>query len=340
MPLSTQQISPRNEGPLGQLQAFEASDVLIFVEDGAVTAANIRHAQKVANVFGGKVILVQVLCEPVNGKGPIDPVEWDIKKQNTLKQLGVLSRGSERASQTCTVELLEGQCISQIKAFIENRQGDIAASPRFRSNSAWRLSETAWGVLSSQSAAVLMLPDGVGTDTEVRYRRILLPLDGSSRAEIAISTAIKLARAEDADLMLCYVVPALSLSDFEASDAETDRLSFLFRRKNEQAGNTYLERIKKRLEHNGLKISVRLSHGGDVRRALINIMAQENIDFVVMSTHGRSGHKDVPTGDVARFVLDRADIPVLLVRPRNGRGHHHAFGEISSKGTRLPSGSD
>lgn len=337
MPVSIKQLSPSNEVSLGQVQAFDASDVLVFIEDGAVTAANIRHSQKVAKVFGGKVILVQVLCKPVNGNGPIDPVEWDIKKQNTLKQLGVLSKGSERANQTCTVELLEGQCISQIKAFIENRQGDIAASPRSGSNSAWRLSETAWGVLSSQSAAVLMLPDDAGTDTKVRYRRILLPLDGSSRAEIAMSPAIKLARAEDAELMLCYVVPDPSLEDFEASDAATDRLSALIRRKKEHAGKIYLDRMKKRLEHNGLKISVRLPHGGDARRTLIDVMSQENIDFVVMSTHGLSGHKDVPTGDVARFILDRADIPVLLVRPRNGYGRHHIFGEIRSKGTRLPS---
>lgn len=337
----SQQPASSGKGRLSKpVQAFVSSDVLVFVEDATVTAASISHAHKVACAFGGNVVLVQVLCKPVNGNGLIDPVEWDIKKQNALKQLGLLTRELEGAGQPCSVVLLEGQCVTQVRAFLEHRQGDIAASPRSRGDTGWYLSETAWGVLLSQSAAVLMIPDDAVIDPNALYRRILVPLDGSTRAEAALPVAIALARADNAELILCNVLPVSGLTEFGARDQEIERLHAIVRQRNEQAGKTYLARIRKRLEHNGLTISVRISHGVDVRRELIGIMSKEKADFVVMATHGQSGHNDVPTGDVARFVLDRSTVPVLLVRKRNGCDSNHAFGKESSTGARKSTGTD
>ena len=332
--------SSEKDQPSEPAQAFKSSDVMVFVEDAAVTEASIGHAQKVASAFGGKVALVQVLCRPGNGDGPIDPVEWDIKKQQTLRQLRLQTKGSEGAGQPCGVELLEGQCVNQIKAFMETRQSEIAASLRPHSDTGWYLSGTAWGVLLSQSAAVLMIPESTSVEPNVPYRRILVPLDGSTRGETALPVAITLARAENAELIICYVSPVSGLTEFGARDLETDRLHAIVRQRNEQAGKTYLARIRRRLEHSGLAISVRISHGEDVRRALIDLMSNEKVDFVVMATHGQSGHKDVPIGDVARFVLDKATVPVLLVRQRNGRNGNHAFGKVASTGIRQPTGTE
>ncbi len=322
------------------VQAFKSSDVLVFVEDAATTSACLSHAGKVAGAFGGEVILVQVLCKPLDNNGPVDPVEWDIRKQQTLKRLGGQSDRSDDVKNRGSVRLLEGQCINQIRAFMDVRQGDIAASVRPHDALGWLSSETARGVLLSRSAGVLMIPGGAATGPDSNYRRVFVPLDGSTRAEAALPVAVTLARAENAHLVICYVLPVPGLTEFGARDSESERLHAIVRRRNEQAGKTYLARIRKNLEHNGLQISVRISSGDDVRRELIDIMSKENADFVVMATHGQSGHKDVPTGDVARFILDKSAIPVLLVRTRNSSGKNHAFGSVSSKGVRQPAGTD
>jgi nucleotide-binding universal stress UspA family protein len=201
-------------------------------------------------------------------------------------------------------------------------------------------SETTWGVLLSQSAAILMIPDDALIEPDARYRRILVPLDGSARAETVLPVAVKLARAQNAELVLCYVLPDPGLTEVGTKDPETERLHALVRQRNEKTGKAYLDRIKKRLEYNGLKISIRISQGGDARRALIDVIAKEGADFVVMATHGQSGHRDVPIGDVARFIFDKATVPVLLVRYRNGRDANHAFGKVSSTGVRQPAGTD
>ena len=326
---------PSNASP-----TFVAADVLFFLDDAQVSEASIQHAQNVARALGGSVELLQVLCEPSSDSGPIDPVAWDIKKQQALKRLGSLSKTSQGTDAPCRVKLLEGKCSSQIRSVMDLRTRDIAASIRSRGDRGWYLTETAWAVLMSKSAAVLMIPDDAKAVSDARYRRILVPLDGSPRAEAALPMAVKIAQAEKAEVMLCYVPPDPGLTKIATDGREAAQLHAQLQNLNAKAGKTYLGRTKKRLLHSDLQISVKVSDSGDARRSLIDIMTRENVDFVVMATHGQSGHADVPTGDVARFVLEKASIPVLLVRSRNGHIGNHTFGHVSSKGVRQPAGTD
>ena len=58
-----------------------------------------------------------------------------------------------------------------------------------------------------------------------------------------------------------------------------------------------------------------------------------------MSSHGSSGYRDVPAGDIASFILSRSRVPVLMVRqPVHGDGQH-IFSETEAPGVRLPEGS-
>ncbi len=341
MMTSPQSRAPANNGQRSSANpSLATSDVLVFVDDAHVSGASIQHAQNVAHALGGTVELLQVLCEPSSGEGPIDPVDWDIKKQRALNRLDSLSKASQGLNVPCRVKLLEGNCSSQIKSFMDLRSGDIAASMRPRSDTGRYLSETASAVLMSRSAAVLMIPDGAKAASKTPYRRILVPLDGSPRAEAALPMAVRIAQADKAEVMLSFVPPDPGLTEIAAVDREAAQLHDQVRAYNKKAGRAYLERTKKRIAHNGPAISVRIAESGDARRSLIDIMSREKVDFVVMATHGQSGHLDVPTGDVARFVLEKADIPVLLVRSRNGHFGTHTFGQVSSKGVRKPAGTD
>lgn len=316
------------------------SDVLFFVDAAQEEISALRHAQKVASAFGGKVVLVHVMSHPPNGNGPVDPVDWDFKKHKTLKKLSGLSRSFDDTGQGCETKLLEGDCIGQISALMDARQGDIAAAVRSNKGFGWHQNDTACGVLLSRSTSLLMIPEDAAIPEGQAYRRILVPLDGSARAEAALPKATVLANAENAELVLCYVVPESGLTEFGVRDQETERLHAMVAARNERAGKTHLMRIKNSLAHNGLKISTRIIHDGDPRRALLDFVTRESVDLVVMATHGQSGHGDVPTGDVARFVLDRADIPVLMVRHSLHRSGNHAFKSVASSGVRQPEGTD
>lgn len=318
--------------------ASAPSDVLVFVEDAAVAEASLRHAQRVASAYSGKVVLVHVQCRADPGAAPVDPVEWDLRRQQSLKWLMRLTRLPETQGVPCEAKLLEGHCITQIQSFLEGRQGDIAATVRCRDSNGWQSSDTASGVMLSHSESILIIPEVAQIAGDHGYRRVLVPLDGSARAETALPKAVMLALAQAAELVLCHVTPEPGLTPFGVRDHEADRLNDMVRKRNEQAGKTYLGRIKNSLAQSGLKVATAVTGNGDARRGLIDAISRQKADFVVMATHGQGGHSDVPTGDVARFVLDRAEVPVLLVRHAQAGNGRHAFDKVTTAGVRQPTG--
>lgn len=321
-------------------EAAGGSDVLVFVESGLKGEAALRYAQNVAEAFGGKVVLIGVMTPPAEGAGLIDPVDWDIKKRSARRCLNRLAQSLDEKGGKIETRLLEGQCGDQISALMETRKEDIAAALRSRDDGRWRLSDTISGILYSHNAAILMIPDIAQKSARQGVQRILVPIDGSARSQSALPRAVALAKAENAELLLCYVTPEPGLTEFGVMDSKTIELNSQVTKRNTRAGRAHLNRITNSLAHHNLKISTRIVQGGDARRALIQTATQESADFLVMATHGQSGHSDVPAGDVASFILDRADIPVLMVRHRLNDADRHATGAVISSGVRQPTGTE
>ena len=316
------------------------SDVLVFLRHDEKDLNALLHAQRVAKAFGGRVSLLRVMAPPNDNAAPVDPVDWDIKKKAALKCLERLAEALDPKEKTVGSLILEGQCIEQIAAFTETRKGDIAAALRPRGTGRWRLNETLSGVLHSHSAAILMIPLGTPQKAGRGVRRILVPMDGSARAETALPRAVALAKAEKANLVFCYVAPEAGLAEVGIMDSKDIALQEQVVKRNARAGEAYLKRITNSLAHHDLNISTLIIAGGDARRALLRAASQKEADFLVMATHGQSGHSDVPTGDVASFILDRAEIPVLMVRHRGSAASHHTTEPVVSTGVRQPTGTD
>ncbi|MBW4706194.1 universal stress protein [Roseobacter sp. YSTF-M11] len=320
--------------------AANKSDVLVFFGQDQKDVSALRHAQTIARVFGGRVLLLRVMTPGANGTGPVDPVDWEIKKRMARRCLNRLAKAVETESNGIETQLLEGRCAEQISAFVDTRKEDIAAALRSREDGRWRLCDTISGVVNSNSPGILMIPETAPDLSEKGVQRILVPIDGSARSESALPKAVALAKAEDAELMLCYVTPDPGLTEFGVMDNKAMLLNSEVTKRNTRAGRAHLKRIKNRLAHHRLRISTRIVTSGDARRALIQIATQEGADFLVMATHGQSGHSDVPAGDVASYILDRADIPVLMVRHRLNDQDRHATGAVTSAGTGQPTRTD
>jgi nucleotide-binding universal stress UspA family protein len=77
-----------------------------------------------------------------------------------------------------------------------------------------------------------------------------------------------------------------------------------------------LEAIAERLRGDGLTVSIRTAVGF-APATIAEIGREERIDLIVMATHGRGGLARLVLGSVATGTLQRAGLPVLLVRPAN-----------------------
>jgi nucleotide-binding universal stress UspA family protein len=144
-----------------------------------------------------------------------------------------------------------------------------------------------------------------------RYKHILVPLDGSDLAELALADAFSLARLNQAEVTLFQVVRPVE----EVLGAETGHPIFVDQQWENQRmlALEYLHSVCKRQRCENLPVHIAVEMGL-AAESIIAYAHQQPIDLIVMATHGRSGLQRWVYGSVADKVLRGADVPVLLVR--------------------------
>jgi nucleotide-binding universal stress UspA family protein len=143
------------------------------------------------------------------------------------------------------------------------------------------------------------------------YQTILVPLDGSQRAESILSHAESIAKSNEAKVFFLKVEEEpIMLDRDEVIDVETYHEAFERQNARSQA---YLDGLQTRFEKSGLQAVTRLAFGSVVK-AILNTAAETGTDLIAMATHGLSGLTRVSYGSVAAGVLQAADIPILLIR--------------------------
>jgi nucleotide-binding universal stress UspA family protein len=138
------------------------------------------------------------------------------------------------------------------------------------------------------------------------YEEILVPTDGSPAAAAAIDHAVDLAETYDARLHALYVVDATAFASVDAgSEMVVDAL--------EQEGEQAVEMVRQRGEAGDLEVETHVV-SGTAYRSILDYIETEDIDLVVMGTHGRRGVERFLLGSVTERVVRSADVPVLTVR--------------------------
>ena len=136
------------------------------------------------------------------------------------------------------------------------------------------------------------------------FRNILVPLDRSSLAEEAVQTAITFAKSLNARLTLLNVLEILPILQKD-KDAEYKALR--------AKGEEYLAGIRKEIEKNDISVEI-VFEAGDPSLVICKCAQRQDVDLVVMSSHGRGGVERWALGSVSDKVLRHSPKPVLLVR--------------------------
>ena len=143
------------------------------------------------------------------------------------------------------------------------------------------------------------------------YKSILVPLDGSKRAEVILSHVESIAKSNGAKVLFLKVEEEpIMLERDEVIDIE--KYHEVFDKQNELS-QAYLDGLKTRFHEQDIHAVTKLVFGSVVK-AILNTAAETGIDLIAMATHGLSGLARVSYGSVAAGVLQAADIPILLIR--------------------------
>ncbi len=146
------------------------------------------------------------------------------------------------------------------------------------------------------------------------FRSILVPLDGSPLAEQAVPLAASIAQRGGGKLRL-ILVHELPPAPVDPAAARLFISIELATRKSERG---YLRGIQATLREGGTPLSSAVTLTGKAGPELARYVLELGIDLVVMATHGRGGIRRAWLGSVADHLIRTIEVPMLLVRPREG----------------------
>ena len=143
------------------------------------------------------------------------------------------------------------------------------------------------------------------------YKKILVPLDGSERAEKILPHVEGLANCFGAQVVLLQIVELATplVVDYDVSGGLIPDLIL----QTKDDANSYLATWKEKFTKKGIQTNTFVERG-PVVDTIIKVAKAEGADLIAMASHGRSGLSHVFYGSVAIGVLHRADRPLLLIR--------------------------
>mgnify|MGYP001815205673 CR=1 FL=1 len=145
------------------------------------------------------------------------------------------------------------------------------------------------------------------------YNTILVPLDGSRRAEAILCHVEELALRYQATVVFLRVLDPIALRPTPVGVPSALEQSELERRRKMVV--SYLAAQEGVFREKGIETRTRVAHG-PVVEAIIDAAEREAADLIALASHGRTGLPQVFYGSVAAGVLHRVDRPLLLVRSR------------------------
>jgi len=150
------------------------------------------------------------------------------------------------------------------------------------------------------------------------YEKILVPLDGSKRAEAILPHVKDIARQFDSEIILITVVEPAMINVEIGNPMGTPAMG-----RYQQAlidlwkhTEAYLERLMNDLREEGFRAKFVLEYGAIVE-TIADYATSEDVDLVAIASHGRSGFGHLFYGSVAAAALNRLEKPILVIRSRD-----------------------
>jgi nucleotide-binding universal stress UspA family protein len=147
------------------------------------------------------------------------------------------------------------------------------------------------------------------------YNKFLVPLDGSDLGECVLAHLKVIARGCNVpEVILFHVIEPLSAQTVSALvQAGADTLTRVEQDIAAEA-EKYMRKVTQNIVSDGIN-AVPVIVNGNAAEEIMKYTSGNNVDMILMSTHGRSGISRFFMGSVATRVINHSTVPVLVVSP-------------------------
>jgi nucleotide-binding universal stress UspA family protein len=295
--------------------------ILVPLDGSLLAECVLPHIVAFAQISLARVTILHVLeGEPTRGPLKIvDPLDWVIRKAEVeVYQHSIQERLRAAGLETFT-DIIEGRAADGIVNYASEHKVDLIAlsSHGCSGLSCWNISSVVQKVLNRAHTSLLLVPAyrQIHLDqTGFHYKKVLVGLDGSRRAEWVIPEALNLIAFHHACLLLAHIVPRLGIPPYTPLyQDESDLLNRINDRNLHQAA-IYLNDLCSLLPANLSDIRTALVVSENQIDALRELAEQENVDLVILNAHGSSGGFKRQYGSVTLSFINYGTHPMLILQ--------------------------
>jgi nucleotide-binding universal stress UspA family protein len=145
---------------------------------------------------------------------------------------------------------------------------------------------------------------------EPEIKRILVPIDFSDYSKTSLRYSINFVKKFNAELFLIYVVePVIYPPDFSMGQIAIPTVDLEMDKRAEEE----LEKLAKKEIPQDIKVRIIVKTGKPFIE-ILETSSEENIDLIIIATHGHTGVEHILFGSTAEKVVRKAPCPVLTLR--------------------------
>ena len=306
--------------------------ILMPLDGSPLAEQALAQAAAVARAFDAELLLLRVQETPPGAaNGCVDAVSWRLNQAEIKAYLSRLAAGLGARGVRAATLLAEGSAAEQILEAARTRRADVIVlgAHGHGGRSRFHLGGTARKVVSRAVASVLIVRNAepaAEVPAEVRYQRVMVPLDGSQRAQWALHLASSIARAHQGEILLVHVVEVPQLPGRMPPAPEERELTQKLAELDRKTAEGYLAEMEALLSGSGLAVKKLLVESPHVVQALEKVAADERVSLMVVSAHGRSGAAPWPYGSVADRLIEHGTTPLLVFQDLPAREPEEAQG--------------
>lgn len=292
--------------------------ILVPLDGSSLAECVLDHVAILAQAFDSHVTLLRTLDYNGNFRresNVVDCIDWQLQKASAVAYMTRIREQLSQQGIVAGVVLLEGDAPQQIIDYAHKHEVDlIILSTHGRSGlSRWNMNSVVYKVTNKAHTSILIVRAYAPkeSNTHAHYQRILVPLDGSKRAECVLPIAAALVDQEQGELVLTHIIAQpevfhqtpLTSVEHEQIREWTDR--------NLEKATDYLTELQSRL---AIETQVHVTGSDDIIEALHELSDQEAVDLVILSAHGASGKQRWPYGSMVNSFIAYSTLPLLIVQ--------------------------
>lgn len=297
--------------------------ILLCLDRSELSETILSYAVMLTRAVAGSLTLMHVIESSYNNNSNShDALMWELKHREARQYLDQVLERITRLNVPAKLQIEEGRAAEQILGFMRNNPVEyvILASHGIHGLAEWSLSSTAAKVIGRTHSSFIIVPTTPThqhAELEPCIQRILVPLDDSLSSQTSLPTAIRIARQQNAELILAHAIEPASFNHFSGIPHADRKVVNTASTILASVARDYFDKIAARLQNEGLNVSVVVRPSSNPIELITETIADLNIDFVAMSAHGSTGSVQYPLARTPAHMAAHTPVPLLIEQDLN-----------------------